>query len=596
MRKTLLSISCLLTCMVSVQAGVRNLGTDRQVNNRTDQPLSAPDMDIAFNGWIYNAHQSGDSITIKISKDHGLTWKTFTSLCTDGESYGPPAIVVAGKDVADLHLFIAGIRTVKSSGTQRLFLRRYNAANGAFEAEPVFEATEGHFYACDLATDYNPISKATQSFSVSLLYAAGSTAASHIVQKVSADGGVTFPVTNVVATGNQHYRNVSICYGRSTSASNGRYFMAWDEYSSEQATLGNIYTSRSAATVLSAAIPPVRIDQTNTNTAGKARRPVIAASTGIDNDSSSCTAVILMEAGTADGGTAIYSVYNKRPHFTNHWNQQQLSQEGTGCIQPALTFDATNQTFAASYYDKKGKNIHLLEAGFRQPQSWQSLAGNYADNNELSDPHPCIAVDPLSREITLSWAATASGHTIYFDVTGEARCSAMITDLRAAREAGASILSWTGNGTDGSFSIERSTDRLTFDAIANMPAVTAKAGYYYKDATAPAGEHYYRIRYSTGAGVLYSKIVSAVAVPLAQEAAIRLYPNPVAKELHLSLGKEPLGAKLIVTDITGKTVLQMPVQASQTTIDVHHLPAGTYYVRYSDSTTAKTIHFTKIAP
>lgn len=367
-------------------------------------------MAIAVNGWIYNACRSDKDILIKVSRDQGYSWQDFIRLGDNDGIYGRPSIVVAG-EAGNLHLFVAGTRTSAQSNLSSLFVRRYDALTGAFEAEPFTKSETGRVLACDLATDYTGGSRNTTGFSIALLYAvAPATGGSRLEETISADGGQSFGVRYTVAQSNYKIHNISIAYGKSTRASNGRYFMAWDEYTA--AAAGRVYATRTAAGVLSAPAPAQRIDHLDAATEGRSRKPVIAVSTGADNDSSSCTALILMEAQNGNGHTDIYQANNHRAHFSNYWQTKKLASSASG---PSVAFDGIAHVFAAGYYATGNQNLSLLKADCNRSGDWQTISHSYADRNLAADPGAVLVADPAQGGIAMSWKATGAGSGICFD-------------------------------------------------------------------------------------------------------------------------------------------------------------------------------------
>lgn len=583
----------LMLGMLTTYAYGQNLGFDRPVGNNLQQTLSTPDMTIAFNGWIYNAYRSAESIQVKVSKDHGKSWQSFTSLSADGYTYDAPSIVVTGTEENQLHLFVAGISKAKIKGQNTIFVNQYNAATGILINEVFSETRTGIIYACDLAGSIASSGKDQGLSSLSLLYAFATPQGSSLVQKTSVDEGYSFPVSNTVAQSKDYFRNVSISYGKSTSASNGRYFMAWDEYTTPTALWGKVYTSRNVATVTSATLVPQRIDDRYPETKGRLRYPVIAASTTTDNDSSSCTAVLLAEFDQNGDGSAIAisGFSNQRPHFTNYWNRMAIAETGT---QPALAFDAANHTFAASYYNEKDKSMRLIKTDYRLPQAgrWKTVAVNYADAPLLSDPRPCIAIDPIYHQAALSWASSVSGHMISFDAEYN-NAPGTLQEIGAQNKGRTNEVSWTAGATEdkGTITIERSADGQTFIPLATVAQQGNPVTNSYEDKRPEPGMNYYRIRFNA---TQHSRTVSAYADQELQK-AWGFYPNPATDRLYITTPQPQAGATIIVYDIKGKTCQTVPVEAALTTMDISSLPAGIYMAQYDNGPDHNLIKFTKAA-
>jgi len=60
-------------------------------------------------------------------------------------------------------------------------------------------------------------------------------------------------------------------------------------------------------------------------------------------------------------------------------------------------------------------------------------------------------------------------------------------------------------------------------------------------------------------------------------AQCKLYPNPTTNQLTLSFNSEAyLGCDAVLTDLSGKQLLQLPLCEANTTLQLEQLPAATY--------------------
>lgn len=75
---------------------------------------------------------------------------------------------------------------------------------------------------------------------------------------------------------------------------------------------------------------------------------------------------------------------------------------------------------------------------------------------------------------------------------------------------------------------------------------------------------------------------------------IAVYPNPVTDVLHIRLNSQP-GQKtqIIMTDALGKELNRVVVSTKEFTIDMSHLPAGAYLLRYQDEEAISNIKVLK---
>ncbi|WP_118973075.1 T9SS type A sorting domain-containing protein [Taibaiella koreensis] len=568
--KHVLFSSIVLSCLMTGAAYGQSLGLDRQISiANTQQTCSATDMAIAFNGWIYSACRSGEAIIVNVSKDRGLSWQPFTNLSTAGLTFDAPSIIVSGNNEQSLGVFVAGIIRDKRDLTQTLFVRRYNALTGSFSGEPLRRTINGTFYACDLATSPVPVGEAGGEPSLSLLYAQSASDSRQLLQQTSTDGGKSFTTPHMITSSNGYFRNVSISYGRSDRASAGRYFMAWDEYLQPKAAWGKVYTARNTSGVTSGTTAPVQMGASDPQMAGKLRNPVLAVSTTGDNDSASCTAVLLAEYDR-DGAAAIVTFTNERSHFTPYWKGSVMAAGA----KPAIAFDAMHQQFAMSYYQKDNRELRLLKAGYRNADAWKVISSNYADVAVDNDPAPSIAIDPQYGQAAFTWNG-GTGNNISFDAEYNL-APAFTSMLEAGRDGQANLISWNAGAAEdnGWIGMERSIDGRRFQPLAQVQQKGSPALNEYRDLSPAPGMNYYRLKLGQEK---YSAIVSVYADQQAQS-QLKVFPNPATNRLTVSA---PLaGGTLTIIDISGRTCLTAEAANAQTTIDLQQLPAGSYIVKY----------------
>lgn len=373
---------------------------------------------VAFNGWLYAAYNTIDTvsgnggITIRKSTDNGLTWSTFDSYQVPGIDYPTFDIVVAGTDTNNLTLFNCGLNHNTGSGNYVLFVDRYNATTNSFIGSN-YNLQNGTrpVYDIALASDYRSPAVGASPYSVGLLYSTYSSSYDSIVFLGSVDGGVSWSVRQTVATTSNYNRRVSIAYGRSASASNGRYFAAWEQIATSNARNGHIYTSRSQSTVSGSWIAPVNLDSVSSSMINLCRNPQIAVQfNNTDNDSSSCTAVVLCERDYAGNGSDydLLGFFNKRSHYTNYWSRLDIVNTGENDLQPDITYDPGYDNFLAVYYDStNGKLPYLVNnMNLTTPSSWISITPQYNDvTTNLVAAWPRVEINPVVNQTAHAWIA-----------------------------------------------------------------------------------------------------------------------------------------------------------------------------------------------
>lgn len=586
-KKHVLLSSMALSCLLTGQLFGQSLGLDRPIGNFNPQPGSASPMAIAANGWVYNACRTGESITIKVSRDHGITWQPFTTLAMPAQSFDAPSIAVSGSEGASPALFVAGIVRNPQQHIQTVFVRRYDGVTGKLTAEPLSRTVRGEIYTCALAG--SPVSNEGQS-SLSLLYALSSDNSHVLLQQTSVDGGAHFEAPATVVTTDNYFRNIAICYGRSDRAAHGRYFMAWDEYTNPSAAWGKVYTARNTSGVSAGITAPVRVDNLDPAMEGKLRRPVLSVSATSDNDSASCTAVLLAEYNYSgkDDRTAIAGFTNERAHFTGYWQPALVADAGS---QPALAFDPAQHRFVLSYYQKDQDAMRLLKADYKKGNHWQQISSNYADRAGLSDPQPALAIDPVYGQAAFSWnAGNKTGQC--FDAEYNLAPAATAA-LEATRENQHNLISWIAGAAEdeGLVTLERSSDGRSYSSLATVTQKGSPLNNSYRDASPLPGVNYYRLKLGRNS---YSVAVSLFVDETAAQ-GLSVFPNPVINRLTVTTAANGPDATVTVYDITGKACLSTPAAAAQTTLDLQHLPKGNYVIRYHNGTEDRFEKISKIA-
>lgn len=365
---------------------------------------------VAFNGWLYAAYSSYDStsnsggITIRKSRDNGQTWSTVDSYSVPDVRYTAHDIVVAGTDTNSLVLYLAGVNHAVTAGTYVMFVDRYNATTGVF-AGSNYNMQNGTrpIYDVSLASDYLFPASVASPYSVGLLYSSYSSSYDSIVFLGSTDGGGTWSVRKPVATTGSYHRGVSLAYGRSNSASNGRYFGAWEQIGSSGARTGHIFTSHSLSTADGNWMPKVNLDSVSSTMINLCSHPQIAMQyNNTDNDSGAVTAVVLVDRDYYGDGSEydLLGFYNKAAHTTNYWNRLDVNNGSTNDMQPDICFDPINNNFLATYYDSTNGKLAYYSNGMNllTPSVWTSVSNQYNDiSTNLKAPFPRIEANPISN-------------------------------------------------------------------------------------------------------------------------------------------------------------------------------------------------------
>lgn len=418
-RQLLLLLSLVPTILFSQT--VEGFGTDVIIQSAATIDQREPAITAAFNGWLYSAFTTVDSvnnsggITIRKSTDKGITWQTIDSYTVTDVRYEDVEVEVAGTDTNNLTLFLFGINHGIGAGTYVAFLDRYNATTGIFIGSS-FNYSSGinAIYDLDIATDYQFPAVGASPYSVGLIISRYSPSLDSIVFYSSVNGGANFTYRTGVATTGAYFGKVSLSYGRSSSASNGRYFAAWERKSTSTARNGNIYTSRSTSTVDGPWVTPINLDSVSSTMIGLCRNPRIAVQANdIDNDSNSTTAIVLVDRDYNGNATDydLLGFYNKRAHYTNFWYRLDVLNTSENDIQPDIIYEADSNKFHATYYDSTNFQLRYVkqEMNLTNPSTWTVTDVQYNDAAPGTNPFPRITYSKLDSGVAAVWTMKGVG-------------------------------------------------------------------------------------------------------------------------------------------------------------------------------------------
>ncbi|NVO04001.1 MAG: T9SS type A sorting domain-containing protein, partial [Bacteroidetes bacterium] len=264
-----------------------------------------------------------------------------------------------------------------------------------------------------MATDYRFPAFGSSPYSVAFVYSVYSPIMDSINYICSTDAGVTWGVSQNISTSGGYFRKVSLAYGRSASASNGRYFAAWEQLGSSAARNGHIYTSRSSSTIIDSWISPINLDSVSTTMINLCRNPSIAVQyNNTDNDSSSVSAVVLVDRDYIGDGSDydLLGFYNKRAHYTNYWYRLDIVNSGENDMFPDVTYDPGANNFLAVYFDSSNFKLPYIVNNMNlvNPSTWTTINPQYNDNLNLTSPFPRVEINPVLNQAAHVWIAEGS--------------------------------------------------------------------------------------------------------------------------------------------------------------------------------------------
>jgi len=166
-----------------------------------------------------------------------------------------------------------------------------------------------------------------------------------------------------------------------------------------------------------------------------------------------------------------------------------------------------------------------------------------------------------------------------------------LEDFKAENACTQNVLKWnTASEDEGDyFEVERSADAQSFEKIATVNAKYVTGGYYQLIDNNPIpGINYYRLKMIDMDGNFhYSELSSAQSAEGGFE--LDAYPNPVTDELIVRTSCVGNGTPTItIMDAFGRIVRTIPVTGGTTSVDLHGLATGYYFLHYQDDGVSKT--------
>jgi len=159
-----------------------------------------------------------------------------------------------------------------------------------------------------------------------------------------------------------------------------------------------------------------------------------------------------------------------------------------------------------------------------------------------------------------------------------------VTDLTYTtnKENGRLLLSWKIAGNIPEFfSVERSENGKSFEAVAVLNNLKAQRYYQWTDDAPKKGRSFYRLRYSFSQGQsLYSRTIPVIIV---DNTSFKFYPNPVD---HVLIVRSDSPIDVQISDANGKLRISQTNIQGLHTINVASLEKGIYLIRFSNKLTA----------
>jgi hypothetical protein len=133
----------LIALLLMLMAGVSSLRAqytaDVKTFNRPALNEQQVSMDIAYNGWLYQAFSTDSGYVLVMSKDNGNTWVMLDSVERPGVQY-TVKMVVAGTDSNYIRVCLAINAFTPSTGLTALVVQYYDGATGVYTGNAIVDS------------------------------------------------------------------------------------------------------------------------------------------------------------------------------------------------------------------------------------------------------------------------------------------------------------------------------------------------------------------------------------------------------------------------------------------------------------------------
>ncbi len=264
---------------------------------------------------------------------------------------------------------------------------------------------------------------------------------------------------------------------------------------------------------------------------------------------------------------------------THYWDLTRMDNSSVN--QPSLDLSGTatlKLTFGANDAVKDLTTLRLVKNTYSATTTWIDLFGGATGGTTTNGNITSIGFNSFSR------------FTLAGNAAGINPLPITLLDFTAEPQDDLVLLNWSTLSEKNSdyFTVEKSFDGLTFEAVTTTPAAgnsSFKRSYSTLDHGANKNINYYRLKQSDFDGtVTYYKIIALAFNNLSSD--LTIFPNPT-KAGVITLSK--LNAELSAIEIFNATGQQVYFNTGTvSSIDLTGLPGGVYYLRAV--TVASSIH------
>ncbi len=223
---------------------------------------------------------------------------------------------------------------------------------------------------------------------------------------------------------------------------------------------------------------------------------------------------------------------------------------------------------------------YILQRSFNDSSGWRTIDTIAKGIFSLIDTGLTANTTYFYRLIAL----TVNGNSEYSNIDSATTLKVLplkIIDFNAALKGDNVVLNWKSleEFNIENYTIEYSADGLTFYKLISVLA-DQRSFYQYSTSVPLDAVQYYRLKIIHKDGT-YS-FSTIVKIELNSKTSIQLYPNPAKDFVIIKLNKYTPGTMLIIYDVYGRKVAELPVISTSTRVSTVSLSKGIYTVKLSN--------------
>jgi hypothetical protein len=265
---------------------------------------------------------------------------------------------------------------------------------------------------------------------------------------------------------------------------------------------------------------------------------------------------------------------------------------------PSVDFSITSQTLTISPTPIPGSQPSIARVyNFTSPVNFAGVAGFFYQASELNgNTEGTLELNYGNAQFASATGSTVnlSQHYIFntlpqtnFTSLTAAQANALpvtLVDFQLRRAENTTSLYWRTSEERNSdyFEIQQSQDAHEWNVLGRLNAVkesTSKKEYYFDDAARRYGTQYYRLKMVDTDGTY--AFSSVRLVQLTSAGLISAYPNPIVDKLLIGSDEALVSVKM--TDLTGRSFLELSKPKAGQELSLKNYPAGTYLVMVQTS-------------